>query len=58
MSVYGEHNGVKFRVNATGQLSIDQIKAVKNMVELASKIKFKTNNDNNRQTNQKDQTTS
>jgi len=58
MSVYGEHNGVKFRVNATGQLSIDQIELIKKMVELAYKIKLKPNNDNNRQTNQKDQTTS
>ena len=58
MSIYGEHNCIKFRVIAIGQLSIDQIKAVKNIVELASKIKLKPNNDNNRQTNQKDQTTS
>jgi len=58
MAIYGEQNGTKFRVIAIGQLSIDQIKAVKNMVELASKIKLKPNNDNNRQTNQKDQTTS
>jgi hypothetical protein len=39
MCVYGEHNGVKFRVQAEKPLSVETIKAIKKMVELVSKQK-------------------
>ncbi len=48
MDFYGQHNGVKFRVQADKRPDMDTIRALHKMVELASKIKFDKNDPNNR----------
>lgn len=37
MHTYGEHSGVKFRINHDGPMSMETLQAIKKMVTLVSK---------------------
>lgn len=53
MTTYGQQNGIKFRVQHQGPLSIETVQAIKKMIDLINKSDGKNGQTHNLQTSEK-----